>query len=512
MRAALPREIAANCVYGIDIDPVAVEVARFQVWASADFAGGISDRLKSHLVCADAIGGPENRNSGLDWRRAFPEVFDRAAGFDAIVGNPPYIASKNGFAGESSKRGQSDSYLMFLAAALDKSLVRPGGVFSMVLPDPLLVRGNAAEIRRKMMTEWSLESLLHVRGLFPEANVANVVPICRNVTPHEGAFLVARIDSPQRRAAFVMSPKDTAEELSVPVRGDIVLAQKRCEILYLLEDGAFGGVVRRIHGDTSSLGEFRPPFAPLSELNVNAIFRGEEIGKAAVSAEAGDLPMLMGGQSLKPYEVLWEGCTIGRDNVRKPLDRYRRTKILLQKSSNRIVAALDRTSDSHRGYIFPQSVYAVELCEGPMSELYLLAILNSELMNEYIKRVATGYKLLQPQIEIEDIRSLPVRRVSFTTQPERREQYAAEGIALFELECRQEDTAFPELAGFVDWCLSESPDMSGVVHDLLSYLAGQIVELAAYHREYVDIQAALRLRGTRRAVESIVWQLYSTGA
>ncbi len=97
------------------------------------------------------------------------------------------------------------------------------------------------------------------------------------------------------------------------------------------------------------------------------------------------------------------------------MERYSRTKLLIQKSSAHLIAALDRVSRTHRGYVFPQSVYAVELRESGMHELYLLCILNSRVMNEYVWRTVTGYKLLQPQLELGDIRRLPIRRVSFTT-------------------------------------------------------------------------------------------------
>jgi len=50
--------VAAHCVYGVDIDPTAVEIARFAVWAASGFADGISDSLCSHLICADMLTDP----------------------------------------------------------------------------------------------------------------------------------------------------------------------------------------------------------------------------------------------------------------------------------------------------------------------------------------------------------------------------------------------------------------------------------------------------------------------
>ena len=141
--------------------------------------------------------------------------------------------------------------------------------------------------------------------------------------------------------------------------------------------------------------------------------------------------------------------------VRKPLERYHARKILIQKSSAHLIAALDRVSKRHPGYVFPQSVYAVELTEHGMDHCYLLCLLNSRVLNEYIWRTVTGYKLLQPQLELEDIRALPIRRINFTTHISQRQAEVARGIAIFESESLQIGD-FPRLANFAVRCLSAS--------------------------------------------------------
>lgn len=504
---------AAECVYGVDIDPTAVEIARFAVWAASGFAEGVSEVIASHLVCADAIGGP---GSPYDWAGAFHEVFERSeAGFDAVVGNPPYIAAKNGFAAnglERASRGQSDSYLLFLSTALESGLVRSGGLLSMVLPDPVLVRANAAGVRRTLLENWTLVSLLHVLGAFPEARVANVVPVFRNARANGGLFSVCRIERAADRRSVMMQPAKAASALARPVRRDTVLAQPRRELLYLLDDGEFGRVVRRIHGERASLAHYQAPFAPLRDLNVKTTYRGEEVGKSSISSETGDLPMLLGGQSVHPYEIEWEGRRIVLSRVKKPLERYRSTKILLQKSSARLIAALDRVGRRHPGYVFPQSVYAIELRPPGMHELYLLCILNSEMMNEYIRRAVTGYKMVQPQIELEDIRALPIRRISFTTPYLEREKHLAEAVGIYEEEALRsgEGGRFPEMDNFVACCLTGNPERSDVVHDLLVHLGGLVVDLMESSRRSPDADTTRRLASARAAVETVVWRLYSS--
>ena len=506
--------VAAECVYGVDIDPVAVEIARFSVWAASGYADEIADGLRAHLVCGDAIGAGAGQG-GLDWVRVFPEVF-RAGGFDAVVGNPPYIASKNGFSATGigpASRGQSDSYLLFAREILDGELVKPGGAFSMVLPDPMLVRENAADLRRRLLSDWKLESLLHILGAFPQAGVANVVPVCRKTNAPGETFQACRIERVADRRAFGQHPRRTVAALSKPVRTATATAQPRCELLYLLEDDAFGAIIRRIHGDRLSLSEFNPPFVPLRELNVKRIFRGEEVGKSAINQDTGEIPMLMGGQSVQPYEIRWEGRTTDLPKLRKSPDRYQTTKLLVQKSSARLIAALDQPRRGHPGYAFPQSVYGIELRRPGMHELYLLCILNSQMMSEYIRRTVTGYKMLQPQLEIEDIRALPIRRVNFTTPLPERQARLSKAVGIFEHESLRsfaESVPFGELGNFTGQCLTSNPERSDVVHDLLVHLGRLVVDLTEADRQRPDPETARRLESARAAVEAVVWRLYSS--
>lgn len=308
-------DIASNCVYGVDVDPVAVDISRFCVWAASGFADGVADLINSHLVCADTL-GQENA-----WRDIFPEIFEQNnSGFDAVIGNPPYIASKNGFGANSVRPrtiGQSDAYLMFLSTIIGNDLVKRGGYFSMVLPDPMLVRENAASVRRKLVTDWDVLSILHISDAFPDAQVANIVPVCRNSAPDSASFWAARVDCSADRRSFMLRPCITATSLAHSVRRAAVLAQDRCEILYLLEAGDFAGIIKRIHGENACLSNYEPPYTPLRSLNIKAIYRGEEVGKSAITGESGDMPMLMGGQSIRRYMLAWEGRKIGLSKIKK---------------------------------------------------------------------------------------------------------------------------------------------------------------------------------------------------
>ena len=116
------KAIINNCLYGIDINPEAVEVAKMSLslklidnYAPKDFEAvgllgsqilkGIGENIRcgNSLVGADieeicpSISDNINElqaTNAFDWKQAFPEVFEQG-GFDYVIGNPPYVEVKN---------------------------------------------------------------------------------------------------------------------------------------------------------------------------------------------------------------------------------------------------------------------------------------------------------------------------------------------------------------------------------------------------------------------------------
>ncbi|MDO8683065.1 MAG: N-6 DNA methylase [Armatimonadota bacterium] len=367
--------------------------------------------------------------SFFHWDMEFPEVFlgsrgfKTNPGFDAVIGNPPYVAGKNEDMGDYQRihgcYGQSDHYLLFLTNIIRLRLVRQGGYLSMVLPDPFLVRYNAAAARRALVGRWTMKSLLHIKDMFPGAGVSNIVPVCRNCRSSAYKVSVRRVDSPSAVARFVDGAyADYSEFHEFPA--GIALAQPECEIIYLAGLSSQFNIFPIVHGTPGDTRCCREPYIQLGEMDVE-IYRGEEIGKRAITLNEGEFPVLLGGQSIHPFRIQWEGRRMDSSAVKKPLERYLDDKIMLQKSAAKLTAALDLRSNGHLGYIVPQSVYCIRSGDEGPNLYYLLALLNSSALNDYIFRAFTGYKFVQPQIEIEDLKRLPVRCIVFKTPIEDRE-------------------------------------------------------------------------------------------
>ena len=495
----LRRKVVDTCLFGVDRSAFAIRAAlcMLGLYTDRDLADGLPNlRVGDSLVRPDAA-------HDFAWEGGFPESFfpsDDAGdekefdGFDVIVGNPPYVASKNEpasfYAPYLGKAGQSDYYLLFIHKYVRRKYLRPGGAVSFVVPDPILCRHNAESVRLRLLEEVNLEGLIHARGLFADLGVANVVFFARRPahgSEGEGSekkraappVTVMRLESPAECRRYFQEGDRKAPSFHREIPREIFRRTPGKEFRYLVSGGA-ERVIERL--DTtlpppSGQGVVVRSLGSIAKAR-GSIFRGEEIGKEKMRTlmrrKAPDgVPVLLGGENIARFAIRDDGFLIPKEAVRKDLSRYRRQKILLQKSTGRLVAALDG-----KGFVFPQSVYGVVVNDSRIGYAFILAQLNSHLINYYLHVMFTGYKLVQPQIEIEDIKRLPVIVPEFAESAEARQPSLETAKGLY----RQFlETGDP---GWVLEYLEESLKIgsykgSALIHDLLEYLGTRMIESAS---------------------------------
>lgn len=108
------REILSRNIYGVDINPSSIEITKLALWLHTAKPDQALCDLDENIRDGNSLIGPEFGNfkqlsmldvnkqeeiNVFDWQAAFPKVFDDnnpdGAGFDCIVGNPPYVKLQN---------------------------------------------------------------------------------------------------------------------------------------------------------------------------------------------------------------------------------------------------------------------------------------------------------------------------------------------------------------------------------------------------------------------------------
>lgn len=146
-------EVISSCLYGADVNPTAVEVCRLSLWLLAADPDLPVDFLDDRIVRGDSlveVAGVGDRQP-VSWPDLAPGVI-AAGGFDAVIGNPPFLGVKNirSAVGKEVRdhyaatllggaSGRSDLVVFFLAQALRLSR----NVVGLVVPDAI-AEGDSA--------------------------------------------------------------------------------------------------------------------------------------------------------------------------------------------------------------------------------------------------------------------------------------------------------------------------------------------------------------------------------
>ena len=147
-RGAARSAIAARCVFGVDLDPVAVATARAAIAAATGSAPPAA-----HVGVGDALA------------REWPVPFD------VVVGNPPYIrqellgAAKPALRGYEVYAGVADLYVYFFE--LVHRIVRRGGRWCLVVPNKWLTAAYARPLRTFLSRAGSVEGIVDFAGAPP---------------------------------------------------------------------------------------------------------------------------------------------------------------------------------------------------------------------------------------------------------------------------------------------------------------------------------------------------------
>ncbi len=169
--------ILTSNIYGVDLDPEAVEIAQLNLLLKVVSKQERLPNLAHNIECGNSLvdGSAElKRYFGVDWRgkrpfnwkEVFPEVFEHG-GFDVVIGNPPYIDSEEMVKSDKSLRnycvekyesakGNWDIFCIFLERALN--LTKEGGYVGMIVPNKLL-SADYAESIRELIKRFSIISL-----------------------------------------------------------------------------------------------------------------------------------------------------------------------------------------------------------------------------------------------------------------------------------------------------------------------------------------------------------------
>jgi len=224
------RRILLNNIFGVDIDPQAVEVTKLSLLLKV-LEGESEETLRKqfklfheralpdlawNIKCGNSLIGPDfyagqqmlliddderMRVNVFDWDAEYPEIM-KAGGFDAVIGNPPYVriqtTQENDLAYLSrtfrSASGNYDVYCLFVEKGF--GLLNDRGLLGYILPHRFMKTAYGEGLRGLLSQERATLSIIDFDGfmVFEQASINTCVLLLSSEARPTFAYARARFN------------------------------------------------------------------------------------------------------------------------------------------------------------------------------------------------------------------------------------------------------------------------------------------------------------------------------
>jgi hypothetical protein len=458
---------------------------------SFKLAGRELDKNQRKHLCAFL--GRSERRAGerrfFHWELEFPEVFfnedgtpRERAGFDAVIGNPPYgiVFDQNDkelFTSTfPSFIRNNDLYVAFSEFVV--SLTRLEGLSSLIVPNTFILGPYFKGLRRCLKERANILAVVDfgTTQIFSDPNVFNAI------------FLCAR----RPAGAWTAHTRTKLCRGTVSKSGVQIVSTNEIETRALDDDRwkADHPIIAKMRANGGlTLGMI----AWVKDVGFNywTVGRGKKRGGSIGSRvlydgdrqNAGDLPYLKGADFSRYTPVESNEHWI-RQNWRTLLEPdvdifgfsaellSTPVKIVYRQTADELIASIDTN-----GRLVDKTVHIILLRDEyrKLSYNYVLAIFNSLLANFAYRDFAQEQGRAFAQVKTFNVKRLPIRRIEFTT-PEKQK------TALLEKAKRVYESGLASgrsdgLVAFATDQLAANPERADVVHDLLGFLGEQMMGL-----------------------------------
>jgi hypothetical protein len=181
------KQILQSNLFGLDLNPEAVEICRLSLWIKTAEIGKELTSLDENVEQGNSVVAEP---SPLDaWRQRFPTAMAEG-GFDVVLSNPPYvrqewIAKDKPFFEKHYRAydGVADLYVYFYELGI--KLLKPGGRLGFVVTNKWMRAGYGEPLRRFFGESAWVEQVIdfgHAKQIFPDADVFPSILVARKPT------------------------------------------------------------------------------------------------------------------------------------------------------------------------------------------------------------------------------------------------------------------------------------------------------------------------------------------
>ncbi len=433
------KRILLNNIYGVDIDSQAVEVTKLSLLLKV--LENEQNLLKQLSLCKERVLPDLNKNikcgnslinndfyngqqlglpneetlyqiNAFDWTTEFADVM-KAGGFDAVIGNPPYVLITDtdekkylqSFYKHST--GKPELYRYFIERS--HQLLKPKGQFGFIIPNTLLTIPASQKLREYLLTDGGLNQIVHFWGaVFSQVAVNSIMIFTKKGITNQYIEIIEdqnQIPSLTTLNEAIQQKRIIDKNLWLSNEGIKFSLSFTTEIAAIIEKLKIQSVElssiakytlgMQIYHHTMHTQQQIKERIYHSDTQANDHFWPESTGRNVLRYHFKD--------TFKSYAAYGEWC------YSKPAWEFcSEPRILIREITSRTLVAV--TTDT----IHIPSKAVIIIIPQTVHLHYLLGLLNSQLMGFYVRTTGEkGTQRLFPRISLTNLRQLPIRTIDF---------------------------------------------------------------------------------------------------
>lgn len=410
-RYAKKSEILRNVIYGLEIQPMAVQITRLRLLLSllqeivpnqqkTNFGIEPLPNLETKIVCADAL----TRSPIFDVEK-----------FDIVLGNPPYLKAEYFTEKQRAEyrnifHRYADLYVYFIETGF--KMLKDGGTLCFITNDGFL-GFKKTEHLRTLFFDNDLRQIVSCGKIFDDAGIYTAMFLVKKQKSETERYETRRYDR-EKKAFFKTGAVDYSLSQHLVHRRLVVNSPIATLYAKLLTGGKMGDICSIL--DTGiHTGNCRTKllFREREEPNLEKVLQGKQISRYAFDwddpqarfkyCDVGYVPAdVFGvGRNGKPSQAkeYWHFCG-------DPSNHRACEKILLRQTGYDLVACyVNREKD---GLFYTDNTLFTVLPKADYSIFFVLGLLNSRLLNALYHFLSQEAGKALAQVKTQVVCSLPV--------------------------------------------------------------------------------------------------------
>ena len=402
----LDKQILKNNLFGVDLNPESVEITKLSLWLKTANPKSELTSLDDNIRCGNSIIDDPLASGSLafNWYEEFPEII-KSGGFNVVIGNPPYGADFSEEVIQTLKKTyksfeyQINSYVIFYEKGL--KLLKTGGYLGYITPATFTYQHYFNNLRTIFHQYKIVNICKYLYQVFEDADTGDTV-----------SWIV-------KKERVIKNNYDLL--VNICNKPDDALAQGLMKnISHILKpDGKYQ--IQTIDIDFQKIYSDTEPLGKIAQIIVG--IKPYQKGKG-VPKQTDEVVKAKPFTSDKPKDDSYRLCLIGKDFhryrlLRKPtmylsygkwlaepraIAPFFEEKIIIRQTADSLIATIDKNN------INLNNVYNVGRIDNKYNLKFILAIINSKLMNFIYQSITQEKGRLFAEVKKTYLDKLPIKK------------------------------------------------------------------------------------------------------